>query len=349
MDVKKFILVGNGNPIVRQIPLKVAHMPSQLSPKQEPIYDHAVQLVTTKPRTVFNSQSNSELHDYLEKGEVSDDDLAKPPRKKSCLSHLTDSEKNLRRKMKNRESAQSARDRKKCYLESLEHRVKTLEDEKLTLQQAKCFVEQKCYKLEEDNEKLKVQLRSVKLSSTAANSAVVRSTSDNNSQHWESVCRDLMRQKEELENRLQFVEEKYQVTTSEASNSSAVTRSYKCGTSSSSGSQMEQLECLVPIENEVEVVTSEESFESAALSPVSPQQNRFVHAMTALLSLLLLSTKCPPVSADCTTLLEQVLKKTYKEGKLDCRAQKAILHRTIARSKSKSPHHNFPPLQKKPP
>ncbi|XP_075248568.1 uncharacterized protein LOC142341485 [Convolutriloba macropyga] len=333
MDLKNLIVVTSGNP-VRKIPINsplIVHTsaksdgggyqyrPTQFIKQEVPAPKHwepVVQRTNAVPITTY--------HDYSEKGD-SDDELAKPPRKKACLSHMSDTEKNMRRKLKNRESAQTARDKKKFYLESLEQQVKTLEEEKLTLQQAKSFVEQKCDKIEAENERLKEQLREARLGiKQAARSTVTVSDS---SQHWESVCRDLMVQKEELTAKLRDLESKLVVK-------------QECYQSP------EQVDCLVPIDNEIEVATSEESFESAALS-VSPQQNHFLHALMAMISMLLLSTKSQAASSgECTTLLEHALKKTYKEGKLDQKSQVLIIKKQMEALGS---HKKISNAQKKPP
>lgn len=51
---------------------------------------------------------------------------SKPKRKREKLDHLSFEEKMNRRKMKNRISAQSARDRKKCKMNDLEHQIESL-------------------------------------------------------------------------------------------------------------------------------------------------------------------------------------------------------------------------------
>ena len=63
------------------------------------------------------------------KREAEDDETECPRRKKLKLDHLSAEEKVLRRKMKNRAAAQSARDRKKARMEELECLVKILEEQ----------------------------------------------------------------------------------------------------------------------------------------------------------------------------------------------------------------------------
>lgn len=230
-------------------------------------------------------------YDYTEKGE-SDDEEVKPPRKKTCLTHLTDNEKSLRRKMKNRESAQTARDRKKFYLESLEQKIKVLEDEKLTLQQAKQFVDSKCAALEYENQVLRQEVGNLK----SPEVRIKQETLPPRAGKWEEMCRQLVREKNEMAQRLKRLEDVlcWKNDMDEHSNGN------------------EQLDCLVPIENEVEVISHEERSESAALL-ASLQQSRFLHALVILVSTLLLSTKFPTASDESITLLESALKQTQKQ------------------------------------
>ena len=238
INAKKKLVV---HPTVRPpiVPLQV---------KDEPIQRNDVFL------TAFHDYASSD-HDNQ-----SEDDN-KPPRKKACLAQLSEDEKNLCRKMKNRESAQTSRDRKKCYLESLEKRVNELEQEKLTLHQAKQFVDEKCSNLEDENRKLRQQL----LQGDVGNSGFVKKDPKADVSHWESVCRQLMAEKEELKIKVQELEEKL--------NGSAVAELASCSN--------DQLEHFYPIESEVEVKTCEESSESAALE-VSPQQSHFLRVSMKL-------------------------------------------------------------------
>jgi len=55
-----------------------------------------------------------------------DDSQPKPQRRRERLTHLSQEEKLNRRKMKNREAAQNARDRKKDQSKKMEHTVRKL-------------------------------------------------------------------------------------------------------------------------------------------------------------------------------------------------------------------------------
>lgn len=86
------------------------------------------------------------------------DETAPPKRKRQRLTHLTEDEKQLRRKLKNREAAQSARDRKKAHLEELEAALKELQEQNEALQQENDILTTRLRESELENSQLRAQL-----------------------------------------------------------------------------------------------------------------------------------------------------------------------------------------------
>lgn len=81
-----------------------------------------------------------------------------PPRKRQRLDHLTQEEKVLRRKMKNRVAAQNARDRKKAQIDHMEDEVTLLKTSLEVLRaENESFISQN-KALKKENEELRVQL-----------------------------------------------------------------------------------------------------------------------------------------------------------------------------------------------
>jgi len=88
----------------------------------------------------------------------------KAPRKRQKLDHLSLEQKIMRRKMKNRVAAQTARDRKKSYMDDLEHKIGKMSSE---LRTAKAFIvrlQQENAKLFRKNQDFKSQLKDCKCS-----------------------------------------------------------------------------------------------------------------------------------------------------------------------------------------
>lgn len=81
-----------------------------------------------------------------------------PPRKRQRLTHLTPEEKLMRRKLKNRVAAQTARDRKKAHMDSLEDKLALLEEQTKRLQQENEIMKHHNALLLEENHELKQRL-----------------------------------------------------------------------------------------------------------------------------------------------------------------------------------------------
>ncbi|XP_072043633.1 X-box-binding protein 1-like [Amphiura filiformis] len=85
-------------------------------------------------------------------------DAPAPPRKRQRLTHLSPEEKLMRRKLKNRVAAQTARDRKKTYMDGLEDRLAALEEKTKRVQQENREIKHQNALLVEENIELKRRL-----------------------------------------------------------------------------------------------------------------------------------------------------------------------------------------------
>ncbi|NWZ63072.1 XBP1 protein, partial [Acrocephalus arundinaceus] len=81
-----------------------------------------------------------------------------PARKRQRLTHLSPEEKALRRKLKNRVAAQSARDRKKARMTELEQQVVELEEENKKLLRENQLLRERTCNLAQENQELRYRL-----------------------------------------------------------------------------------------------------------------------------------------------------------------------------------------------
>ncbi|XP_028566270.2 X-box-binding protein 1 [Podarcis muralis] len=94
--------------------------------------------------------------------------LSPPPRKRQRLAHLSPEEKALRRKLKNRVAAQSARDRKKARMGELERQAVELEAENQKLLAENQALRERTHSLARENRELRLRLGLPALEAAAA-------------------------------------------------------------------------------------------------------------------------------------------------------------------------------------
>jgi len=92
--------------------------------------------------------------DYMSMSDNTSADSSKPKRKRQRLDHLSQEEKLMRRKLKNRMAAQSARDRKKVKMNDLEQEVTILTKQRNILVNTNQSLKQRNALLEHQNKEL---------------------------------------------------------------------------------------------------------------------------------------------------------------------------------------------------
>jgi len=109
----------------------------------------------------ISMQQNKSEFSYLgDSTDFDSDGGGSGPRKRRRLNHLTPDEKMLRRKLKNRVAAQTARDRKKALMQELEEKVAQLEEENKLLRRQNLNLKETSTSLAQENASLKTRLSS---------------------------------------------------------------------------------------------------------------------------------------------------------------------------------------------
>lgn len=104
--------------------------------------------VTKTPGSSFNMELLAEPYPSENSG----------PRKRKRLTHLTPEERVMRRKLKNRVAAQTARDRKRLKMDQLEQAVAALEAANKKLREENCTLRHQTGTLSTENQELRAKL-----------------------------------------------------------------------------------------------------------------------------------------------------------------------------------------------
>lgn len=104
------------------------------------------------------SDSDDSNNDQNSSSASSNNSNCGEPKKRRRLTHLTPEEKILRRKLKNRVAAQTARDRKKAQMNDMEETIANLQAENKKLMQYNSTLQKKAYELATENAELQHRL-----------------------------------------------------------------------------------------------------------------------------------------------------------------------------------------------
>ncbi|XP_068268610.1 LOW QUALITY PROTEIN: X-box-binding protein 1 [Nyctibius grandis] len=115
-------------------------------------------LIPSKAAEPTGPAAGRQLSVVLPAGAAPGPEAPQPPRKRQRLTHLSPEEKALRRKLKNRVAAQSARDRKKARMMELEQQVVELEEENQKLLLENQLLREKTCNLALENQELRCRL-----------------------------------------------------------------------------------------------------------------------------------------------------------------------------------------------
>lgn len=122
-------------------------------------------IITAHNPSIFNtnhlpkiSQFASSFQDIVKDEPDMDKTDNKPPRKRQRLDHLSLDQKIMRRKLKNRVAAQTARDRKKLQMDSMESRLARASQELATVKEFNKILQQRHDAVTFENSELKARL-----------------------------------------------------------------------------------------------------------------------------------------------------------------------------------------------
>lgn len=104
------------------------------------------------------SDSDDSNHDQNSPSPSPNNSNCGEPKKRRRLTHLSPEEKILRRKLKNRVAAQTARDRKKAQMNDMEETIANLQAENKRLMQYNSTLQKKAYELATENAELQHRL-----------------------------------------------------------------------------------------------------------------------------------------------------------------------------------------------